>query len=110
MTVSRAQVSPEATHRIVTNERAAWRDESPKSDAMFAPGAQRGHADCVAQRPLSGQTGKHVLALSFSDFDPEADIRSERPVSAGAALYRVVSRGRLPAYFALGKSLSLMSR
>jgi len=32
------KVSPDTTHWIVNNERAAWRDESRKSDAMSADG------------------------------------------------------------------------
>jgi hypothetical protein len=32
--ISHAQVSSDTTHWIVNNERAAWRDESPNSDAM----------------------------------------------------------------------------
>ena len=34
MAVSNAQVSPDAIHRIVNDERAVWRDESRKSDAI----------------------------------------------------------------------------
>ena len=32
--------------------------------------ARNGYADSAAQCPLSGQSGKHLLALSFSGFDP----------------------------------------
>jgi len=36
--------------------------------------ARSRHADCVSRCRFRGQSGKHMLALSFSGFDPVADI------------------------------------
>jgi hypothetical protein len=45
-----------------------------------APTAQLGRVIIRAQiaGPLSGQTGKHLLILSLSAFDPKADMRRVR--------------------------------
>jgi hypothetical protein len=45
-----------------------------------APTAQLGRVLIHAQiaGPLSGQTGKHLLILSLSAFDPKADMRRVR--------------------------------
>jgi hypothetical protein len=44
----------------------------PRMSLFLAP---NGHADCVAQCPLLwGQSGKHMLLVCFSVFDPTATL------------------------------------
>jgi hypothetical protein len=42
-------------------------------------------ADCIEQGPLQGQPGRHLLALSSSQFGPNAKCRHFRYVVAIAA-------------------------
>ncbi len=62
--------------------KAAQRQRSPKINfrelfgvvrfSTFATiSARNGHPDCSARCPLSGAKRKHILAVSFSGFDPK---------------------------------------
>jgi hypothetical protein len=55
------------------HNRAARRSALPRE--RFSPLARNRHADCNARCPLSGQSGKHILAVSLSGFDPRAVLR-----------------------------------
>jgi len=41
-------------------------------DVAYCALARNRHGDCIPQCPSQGQSGKHLLALSFSDCDPTA--------------------------------------
>src|SRR5450759_2683061 len=71
MAVSQAQVSPDTTHWIVNNERAAWRDDGPESDAMPAS--------------LMGGSGSSAFGLSIL----RCRCRSEAQHPKSSAIHRL---------------------
>jgi hypothetical protein len=59
--------------------------------------ARNRHADCIARCPLlrvPGQSRKHMLALSFSGFDPQADIPTQNGRVWKCSLFRSVPKKR----------------
>src|ERR1700704_5426964 len=70
----RLSFSPDTTRWIVNNEHAAWRDESPKSDAMPASGTFRTCPVQLTMSVLGGQSGhrnseRPSLLLTQTDVD-----------------------------------------
>ena len=53
--------------------------------------ARNGHAAVVALCPFLGASGKHMLAMSFSGFDPQADFEARDLLDLGQGRSGLVS-------------------